>query len=166
MYKLKSNGIKILKIIHLIGAGCWLGGAFSMFVLNVASNKASSPAMLYGINFSAHMIDLWVVVIFGVYICLLTGFLYGLLTSFGFFKYTWITVKWITTILCLSSGWIFLGAWENEMLAYAQAMTDLSNADYNVVRLKHFFISLLQITLLTFMVIISVIKPWKNKIRA
>lgn len=164
MIQLKGNGLKILKIIHLIGACCWIGGAISMLVLNVSSKEAASPAMLYGINFSAHMIDLWVVVALGVYICLISGFLYGLLTPFGFFKYKWVIVKWVVTIFCFLSGWLFLGSWETEMLNYAQEMTDLANPDYAAIRNKHFGLSLLQISLLIFMVIISVFKPWKNKI--
>lgn len=162
MMQLKGNSIKILKIIHLIGACCWIGGAISMLLLNITSKVAVSPAMLYGINFSAHIIDLWVVVALGVYVCLITGFLYGLLTSFGFFKYKWVIVKWVITSLCFLSGLIFLGSWETEMLTHAQVMTDLSSPDYAAIRDKHFSLSLLQIALLVFMVIISVFKPWKK----
>ncbi|MDL2265828.1 hypothetical protein LJC43_05570 [Parabacteroides sp. OttesenSCG-928-G21] len=33
MRKLESNGLKILKIVHLFCAFLWIGGAFSMLLL-------------------------------------------------------------------------------------------------------------------------------------
>lgn len=66
MYRLSGNGMKILKVFHLFGAACWFGGAICMILLNRACAQAEYAGMLYGINFSSHVIDMWVVVIFGV----------------------------------------------------------------------------------------------------
>lgn len=165
MFQLKSKGMKILKIFHLLGVCCWLGGAMAMLLLNINSASANAPGMLYGINFSSHVIDLWIVVFFGVYVCLATGLLYGLFTPWGFFRHIWVSVKWIITAACFMSGCLFLGAWENEMLAMSQSLGEiaLQNQDYLLVRKKHFFLSIAQISLLISMLAISVIKPWKKK---
>lgn len=71
MCRLNGNGMKILKAFHLFWAACWLGGAICMILLNRAGARADSAGMLYGINFSSYIIDMWVIVVFWVYVCLL-----------------------------------------------------------------------------------------------
>lgn len=161
--QLSARGMKILKTIHLLGATSWLGGAACMLLLNIYSGKVELSGVLYGMNLASHEIDFWIVVNFGVYVCLLTGLLYGLLTPFGFFKFKWITAKWIITCFCFASGWIFLGSWEQEMLAIAQKMR-LTQSDhaYLLLKTKHFYLSVLQIGLLITIYVISVFKPGKR----
>lgn len=165
MYRLQGRGIKILKIFHLFGASCWLGGAICMILLNRAGAQAEGAGMLYGINFASHAIDMWVVVTFGVYVCLMTGLCYGLFTPWGFFRQRWVAVKWALTVICFSSGWILLGRWEGQMLEISSQTGEraLQNADYLRIRASHFWLSLLQITMLMAMFAISVIKPWKKR---
>lgn len=165
MYQLKGDGIRILKIVHLLGVCAWVGGALCMTLLNRA--QADSGAMLHGINYASHVIDMWVVVTLGVYVCLITGFLYGLMTPWGFFRHRWVAVKWLVTAICFLSGWMLLGRWENEMLELSRAMgaAALENVQYLGIRSSHYWLSLLQISLLAFMVSISIIKPWKNRTR-
>ena len=45
----------------------------------------------------------------GAIVCLITGLLYSLLTPWGFFKYRWVAVKWILTILMIAQGTFFMG---------------------------------------------------------
>ena len=96
--------------------------------------------------------------------CLLTGLLYGLFTPFGFFRHKWLTAKWILTCFCFLSGWIFLGSWEQEMLAIAQKM-HLTQSDhaYLFLKMKHLYLSILQIGLLIAIYVISVFKPGRKK---
>ena len=115
MYRLKRRGMWALKIVHLFGACCWLGGAVAMIMLNVYSVTASREGMLYGINFSSHVVDMWVIISFGLGTCVFTGLLYGLLTPWGFFRQRWVAVKWIVTAFCFASGWLFLGRWRSRM---------------------------------------------------
>lgn len=56
MFQLKNNGMKLLKIFHLLGVCCWIGGAMAMLLLNINSASANAGGMLYGINFSSHVI--------------------------------------------------------------------------------------------------------------
>lgn len=164
MAVLKSRGMKILKIFHLLGVACWLGGAVSMILLNLYSVTASREGMLYGINFSSHVLDMWVVITLGLGTCVFTGFLYSLLTPWGFFRQRWVTVKWAVTAFCFASGWIFLGRWEGAILAMSEAAGNaaLQSAAYQQVRALHLAGSLLQVGLLIFLVVISVIRPWKK----
>lgn len=163
--KLTHSGMKILKIAHLLGVSCWLGGAVSMIFLNIYSSEATGAGMLHGMDFSSHVIDIWVVITLGLGVCLLTGFLYGLLTPWKFFRFRWVTAKWLVTSLCLISGWGFLGRWESALLALSGTMGNaaLKDAAYQHLKSLHLSLSLLQLALLLCMVVISVIKPWKKR---
>ncbi|MDE7372268.1 MAG: hypothetical protein K2N07_11135, partial [Desulfovibrio sp.] len=150
MAVLKSRGMKILKTVHLLGVSCWLGGAVSMIMLNLSGVGADREGMLYGINFSSHVVDMWVVITLGLGTCVLTGLIYGLLTPWGFFRQRWVAVKWLVTGLCFASGWIFLGRWEAALLAMSEAAGNaaLQEAAYRQVRALHLAGSLVQAALL------------------
>lgn len=165
MYHLKSRGMKALKIVHLLGASCWLGGAVSMILLNLYSVGASREGMLLGINYSSHVLDMWVIITLGLGTCVLTGLLYGLVTPWGFFRQRWVAVKWLVTSLCFASGWIFLGRWEGALLTMSEAAGNaaLQSAAYQQVRALHLWGSLAQAGLLIFLIAISVIRPWKKR---
>ena len=165
MAVLKSRGMRLLKIVHLLGVSCWLGGAVSMIMLNLSSGRPSRAGMLYGINFSSHVLDMWVVITFGLGTCVLTGLIYGLLTPWGFFRQRWVAVKWLVTGLCFVSGWIFLGRWEAALLAMNEAAGNaaLQSAAYQQIRVLHRAGSLVQAALLIFLVALSVIRPWKKR---
>ena len=166
MYKLKKNGLKWLKIVHLFAACCWIGGAMSLTVLNLTQPQARSQEMLHGMNHAAHLVDVWVIIIPGANGCLLTGLIYGLFTNWGFFKQRWIIGKWILTILAMLSGTFMLGVWEGNMVEMS-GMTDghsLDDAAYLSIKGKHVLFSTVQLVMLLFMVYLSVFKPWKKKI--
>lgn len=164
MPQFNSRALKILKIVHLFCASSWLGGACCMLLLNIASSDAISGQMLYGINMASHVIDLWIVVTCGVWGCLLTGLLYGLFSPFGFFKFKWVTLKWLITCICFLSGWIFLGAWEQELLKLSENMALLQGDHlYYILKTKHLGLSCCQIALLISLYVISVFKPWRKK---
>lgn len=165
MYRLKRRGMWALKIVHLFGACCWLGGAVAMIMLNLYSGTAAREGMLYGINFSSHVVDMWVIISFGLGTCVFTGLLYGLLTPWGFFRQRWVTVKWIVTAFCFASGWLFLGRWEGALLALSEAAGNaaLQEAAYQQARALHLAGSLVQAALLVFLVAISVVRPWKMR---
>lgn len=165
MYKLKNKALKILKIIHLFGASCWFGGAISLLLLNMNNAVATSNNMLYGINMASHVIDMVVVVTFGVYGCILTGIIYGIFTNFGFFKYKWVKIKWLITIICFMSGWLFLGNYEHAMLELSRNANILmhKNMEYLAIRRHHLILSCVQIALLGTIFLVSVFKPGKKK---
>ena len=136
-----------------------------MIMLNLYSVEASREGMLYGINFSSHVVDMWVVISFGLGTCVFTRLLYGLLTPWGFFRQRWVAVKWGVTAVCFASGWLFLGRWEGTLLAMSEAAGNaaLQEAAYRQVRALHLMGSLVQAALLIFLVAISVIRPWKKR---
>lgn len=165
MYRLKKRGMQALKIFHLLGVSCWVGGAVAMILLNLYSAGATREGMLYGMNFSSHVVDMWVVVTLGLGTCAFTGLLYGLLAPWGFFRQRWVAVKWLVTAICFASGWLFLGRWEAVLLELSEAAGNaaLREAAYTQVRALHLAGSLGQLALLVFLVALSVVRPWKGR---
>jgi len=98
---LGTTGRQWLKSIHLILSVIWLGAAISMNILRFAW-APSANGDLYAVDHSIAVIDNWVVVP-AAWASLLTGFLESWLTTWGFFKYRWVTVKWIVTVP--AEGW-------------------------------------------------------------
>ena len=164
MYKLKKNGLKWLKVLHLLCVCCWLGGAAALTFLNYFQAKSDSQAMLYGMNYAGHIVDVWVIIIPGAIGCLVTGLIYGLFTTWGFFKHRWLVVKWILTVAAILSGTFLLGEWEQAMLKMSgvKDVFSFENPDYLHVRTKHFVMSSVQIAMLLTMIWLSVFKPWKS----
>ncbi|MDL2226898.1 hypothetical protein LJB86_04510, partial [Deltaproteobacteria bacterium OttesenSCG-928-M10] len=162
---LGKNGLKVLKCFHLVTACCWLGGAFSLSVLNVNNAAAASEGVLYGLNIASHLVDMWVVVAAGAMGCLVTGLLYSLLSGWGFIRHKWVVLKWVLTIAAILSGTFFLGVWEQNMLELSRDLgpDSLSDPGYLAIKAKHLQLSTIQICALLFMVIISVFKPWGRK---
>lgn len=165
MFKLKKNGLKALKIFHLLAVSCWVGGAVSMILLNIYNSHAVSEGMLYGINTASHLIDFWIILIFGVSGCLITGVIYGVFTTWGFCKHKWIIVKWIIVFAALISATVFLGPAVESMLELSRSLG--TNALYSDMYLKvkssHLQWSLLQIAMYIGLIILSVIKPWGKR---
>ena len=165
MKKLAKNGLKILKCFHLVAASAWLGGAFSLLVLNINNQAAASEGVLYGLNIASHIVDMWVVVAMGAMGCLFTGLLYGIFSGWGFFQHKWLIIKWLLTAAAILSGTFFLGVWEQNMLELSRdlGLDALSDPAYLAVKAKHLYLSLVQVGSLLFMVIISVFKPWGRR---
>ncbi len=130
--------MKILKIIHLIFAVMWMGGVMVMNVLKLLISP-QHPEMHDFFAIAEQAVDS-IVIIPGAMGILLTGIVYGIWTNWGFFKQRWITVKWIITIWMTINGIFIIGAWDNEYIFLP-----------------------LQLATHTFVLIISVLKPWKKK---
>lgn len=139
MIKLGKNSLKILKCFHLVTAACWLGGAFSLSVLNINNAAAASEGMLYGLNIASHLVDMWVVVTAGAMGCLFTGLLYSLSSGWGFIRHKWVVVKWLLTVTAILSGTFFLGVWERSMLDLSRDLGPeaLSDQAYLAIKAKH-----------------------------
>lgn len=163
MKTIGNHGMKLLKVLHLLSAFLWVGGAFSM-VLLVFTVK---PIEAYGMQtyaVSLKMLDDWLV-IYGAIGCFITGLLYGIITKWGFFKHRWIAVKWCLAMFMMISGTFAMGPCvdgnvfsSTEIVRYLAESGQFWN---NILQVKWW--GALQIVLLIFTIIISVYKPWKKK---
>jgi len=135
-----------------------------MVLLTLVKRQAVSGDDIYAIDASLKLLDDYVIIpaAFG---SLITGFLFSCFTNWGFFKYDWVTVKWIITVATILFGAFFLGPWNNTTVAisYTERLFSLDNSVYLRCKLMLSIFGVLQAAVLIIMIFISVLKPWGDK---
>ena len=164
MKKFGARGQRILKIIHLVTAGLWIGGALSLNLMLIMLGPGQSGAELQGYDLARKFID-DLIIIPGAMGCLLTGLMISWLTPWGFFKHRWVAVKWVLTVGCILFGTFYLGPRINGQppISEALGLMALDDPVYLANRSQNILAGLLQVGLIFFMVAISTLKPWKKK---
>lgn len=164
MKKLSPQGVKILKMFHLFFAILWIGGGLTLVILFFSVNPANGDE-LYMKSRIVQIIDDYLIIP-GAMASLLIGIIYGIWTNWGFFKYKWIIVKWIMTVVQILFGTFVLGPWVNENVEIASTLRDAAMDDatllHNVKMSQIWGTVQVAILVLTF-IVVSVQKPWKPK---
>ena len=162
---LGTTGRQWLKSIHLILSVIWLGAAISMNILRFAW-APSANGDLYAVDHSIAVIDNWVVVP-AAWASLLTGFLESWLTTWGFFKYRWVTVKWIVTVAIMIYAPLFIAQWDRniEAISRVEGLLALQNSAYLQYRLLYTLSGIGLIAALALLSVISTLKPWTKQDR-
>ena len=127
MKKLQKNGLKILKIFHLLFAVMWIGGVLALVCLQLGA-KPQTAEMMYISAISHLVVDKWFLIPGGIGIGL-TGLIYGLFTNWGFFKYRWLTIKWVLTIALRILGVGYMGVTIKANAIYAEQLLEGAAAD-------------------------------------
>jgi hypothetical protein len=163
---LSPKGRQWLKSIHLIVSVVWVGAAISMNMLRVAWTPVAGTD-LYAVDHAISLIDNWVVVPAAM-LSLLTGLLESWLTSWGFFKFRWVTVKWIATLAMMISAPFFISRWDREIAAMSKAegLLALQNPVYLQERMLYTVVGVGFIITLILLSVISTLKPWIKNDRA
>ncbi len=162
MKKLGSTSRAWLKGFHVLFTCAWVGAASCMILLNFLA-RPDNGHELSGVLAALKLIDDWVIIPSAIG-CFLTGLLISWLTPWGFFKWRWVTVKWVFTVAMMLFGTFCLGPWLNGMAAIAatdpmgvlQNTTFLDNRQLLSLTVGPMMLAML------FLVFISVIKPWKR----
>ncbi|MDR3175894.1 MAG: DUF2269 family protein [Desulfovibrio sp.] len=164
MKKLGASGQKMLKILHLIMAGLWIGGAIGLLLMVFALDGAQSGGELHGYDRARQFVDDWLVIP-GAMGCLATGLLLSWLTPWGFFRHRWVAVKWLLTVACIIFGTFALGPTTNDqpILSAMYGLGALIDPEYASNRLCNLTGGTVQVAAIVFMVVISTLKPWKRK---
>jgi hypothetical protein len=160
--KLKPQAVKILKMFHISFAFCWIVGGAAL-CLGIFLTFPESGDELYMRSRMLQIIDDYLIIP-GAIGAAITGLIYSGWTNWGFFKHTWITVKWAMIILQTIIG-ISLGPYINGNVAIASQLRDAALADAVFLHNLHTtqLWGAVQTSLLLLYVIISVQKPWKKR---
>jgi len=166
MKKFSPQAMKILKMFHISFAFCWVIAALILLSLLVIPNPESGDE-LYMQSRIVQIVDDYFIIP-GALGSLLTGLIYGIWTNWGFFKHTWITVKWILTILQILFGTFVLGPYVNNNVILANQIRDKAMLSNDIMLFQANVQTTLiggsvQFALLVFMVVISVQKPWRQR---
>ena len=164
MKTLTPKEMKTLKVFHLLFIMMWTVGVLMMGLLYWRPS-VNSLEFLYN-QTTALFID-YTLVIPGAVLAVITGLIYGLKTKWGFFKYRWLTVKWIVGVAIILIGTFGLHPLALEIIAQAAAI-----ANESIVFPTNYFgsklpivnwMALLQAAGLLFLIWVSVFKPWNHK---
>ena len=165
MKKLSAGQIKILKVFHLVFVMMWVVGVAAMALLCLI--KANSGDELFMVFHITRFID-DVFVIPGAILTVVTGIVYGAFSNWGFFKHRWIMVKWILSILIIVIGTFYFSPLLDNTLTMIDHSRDIAfgkpQTEENIQTI--FIGGICQGSALVFLVVISVLKPWKQKKQA
>ncbi|WP_291860421.1 hypothetical protein [Marinilabilia sp.] len=165
MPKLKKQGLKILKMVHLFLVVMWIGGATSLLLVLFFVYPETGDELFMKSRIIQVIDDF--IIIPGAMGNLLIGIVYGVWSGFGFFKHYWITVKWVLTVAQILFGTFFLGPWVNGNVKLANTLREQAFANevfqYNFQQSA--FGGTVQLFLLLVMLVISVQKPWGREVR-
>ncbi len=163
MKKLKPNGVKLLKVFHILFAVMWICGAIAL-VLGQYIATPQTGDELYMKQRMLQIIDDWIIIP-GANGCLLTGIIYGIWTNWGFFKHRWLTVKWIVTVAQVLFGTFFLGVWLNGSVELTYSLRDAAFSNPQLIHNMQMINiwGVVQLSLLLLYIPLSVYKPWKKK---
>lgn len=90
----------------------------------------------------------------------ITGLLLSILTKWGLFKFYWIILKEMMSLLCMALGFIFIYFWTVNGI---QIPEGFSSAAFLVNHYQLMTGIVLQIIFLVFIFIVSVFKPWGQR---
>ncbi len=162
MPTLKKQGLKILKMVHLLFVVMWIGGAIALTLVLFLVQPETGDELYMKMRILQVIDDL--IIIPGALGNLLIGIVYGVWTKFGFFKQPWIIVKWVLTVAQILFGTFFLGPWVNENVRIADILRESAFADITFqhnLQMNAIW-GTIQLTLLIFVLVISVQKPWRG----
>lgn len=166
MKKLSANGIKVLKLIHIVFAAIWMAAVVAMVIISALAVTGSGDELY--MKYSILMIvDNWLIIVSAMS-TLLVGIVYGFFTNWGFFKHRWVVVKWIITVAMILYGTFCFHPWLTENLELANTLRDaaIGNGVIAVNDAYMQYSGYTQLFLLLFVFTISVFKPWKKKKKA
>lgn len=162
---MERSGVQTLKILHLLFAFMWLGGAAALLLINFLAQPATGDELFMKLR-AMQVIDDFLIIP-GAMGNLLIGIVYGIYTRWGFFRHRWITVKWILTVAQILFGTFFLGPWlnGNVEMALATGLAALNNTHFQANMSGTTIGGIAQFAVLCLYLYISVYKPWKGKTR-
>lgn len=157
--------------MHLFATTMWSGGAISLFIVLLLS-PSDTPDALNSKAGILRIIDHYVIGP-GVVGSILTAFMYGTSTHFGFVKYSWVKIKWVLTIILVSFAIVSLlpliGYYKNlaEKLMFAGSPEDVAQlrGTLQLCAIWIGILSVVQISILASHTIISVYRPGGRYLR-
>lgn len=140
----------------------WVVGVIAMGVVGFISPESGDELhMMLSVN--RHIDD--TLVIPGAMATVLTALIYGICTNWGFFKHTWIMVKWIASITVITVGTFYFNAKMERCVEITALSRDAALTNPELVGNMQITLTgtFFQAAVLVALVIISVFKPWKKK---
>ena len=155
---------KWLKFLHIVFSMSWFGGSLSLLVLLFFIPKPDSATALVLQHITFNRVATTIVATASV-LSLITGVLLCWKSNWGFFRYWWVIVKLLVTIVVIAFCIIVSGPAAEELIELSRTfgMEALRNEIYLN---RKILIAIVQPTisaLLIFFAYLSVFKPWSKR---
>lgn len=153
---------KILKIFHIILSASILGSLLSILIIFIVKqNFHIVTENFFAIDLSILKIFTWGVN-YAFFTLMLTSFLYGLFTEWGFVKHRWIIFKWMIVLIIFSVTWFGLGPAINGMTSISDVGLSNSTMSIEYLNFQQKAIVYIVIELVSILLIfgVSALKPW------
>lgn len=163
MKTLGVNGMKALKILHILFGIMWIGGVMALVSIMLGS-KPVGVEQIYMAAQDHLIIDKWFLIPGGFGI-VFTSLAYSVLTKWGFFKFRWVMVKWILTIVLVIIGKAYMGILiEKNMILADGLLVGSGSVECFYINVNHVAISgIIQLVGFAVVLILSVVKPWNKR---
>ena len=158
---LRETGQLILRILHLIAVSCWLGSVLCVFILIHLAPQSGTNEELFSMLRASVIINQYILVPLGAFGTLFTGLAYSLCTHRGFFRYGWITCKWLITMGMILFGTICLGPWVGQELdeVYQYGLSAYQMPDIAALHVRRELSCAVYAALFLFSFALSVFRP-------
>lgn len=161
--KNKLNQRNWFLIFHLISTVLFVGGSFTQWLLLISALTANTPEVLKVSHHLIHVVDLSLIIpgLLGV---IITGIFLSLKTHWGFVKHYWIMTKEIITLITIGIGSI-LNIWVQSSIKITteKGLNALHDPIYLHDRNMLIISAAIQTSLLVFVIVISILKPWGKR---
>jgi hypothetical protein len=159
---LSSKGRKLALSVHLTFVGTWFGSAMAMVLLIALRPQkfANDEALVAYCNCVAMIDDFIIIAAAGG--TWLSGTILAWKTNWGFFKWYWVALKFISTTALVLFGATCLGPWitETANIARSDGLAALQDTRFQTVANRSLIWGTAQTAVLAGIVFVSVFKPW------
>jgi len=154
---------RALKSSHVSLSAIWLGAALALVILALPGASVVGERIA-GVTFCMTLIDDLVIIPTATAV-VLSGLLYGWKTKWGFVRFDWVIVKWVSTLLFVGFGALFLGPWIDSMdgLARESGAAAFDDPGFLSARRAVILWGAIQTLALVGLVFISIFKPWGRR---
>ena len=162
--KLSVKQKKWWVIVHLTFMILWFSGLLGTILLAALTTSMTNRELVYAAHSFIESFDHFLVIP-GAIGCLLTGIWMSIRTNWGLTKYYWIIIKLIGNIGVILVGSTIIRSLiiQTNTLSTANQVNPLQNPAYIDARQMFILGSTTLLTVLFFLVIVSIIKPWGKR---
>lgn len=155
---LGRRGRQATLVVHLVSAGTWIGVDVVVAVLVLTGRFGDDPVVRGLAYESLALFVVWPMFAAGL-VCLASGVLLGLGSTWGLVRYWWVAVKLaLNVVLCLLVL-VALRPGMDDVRAYGREVGAAGQPDPAAVA-DMFFPPAVSLTALTFANVLAVAKPW------
>jgi hypothetical protein len=155
--RLSRGRYKATLAAHIVSVGAWIGIDVIVAVLVIAGRFAGDPALRSLAYRALAAFAVWPMLAAGL-LCLATGLVLWLVTTWGLLRYWWVAVKLALNLLLCTLILVVLQPGMDEVAGYGR---DLLTGNPDVTRVSSlFFPPAVSLTTLILATVLAVVKPW------